>query len=151
MSEELGFDLDTLFVDQDLATSGVWVDFYGGSRLKLGSTEGKRYKSLLARLAKKNRIALDDANEESFELIQEITAEAMATEVLRDWSGINIGGQKNVPYSPAMGKLAILSSGKLRSFIDDRAGDPALFQPAPAPAAEASPVTPTSPTLTSVG
>ncbi|NCC40467.1 MAG: hypothetical protein EOM21_13625 [Gammaproteobacteria bacterium] len=148
MSEEMGFDLDTLFVDQSAATSGVWVDFFGGSRLKLGSTEGKKYKSLLARLAKKNRIALDDSNEESFELIQEITAEALATEVLRDWEGINLGGQKNVPYTPAMGKLAILSSGKLRDFITDRAGDPALFKPAPIEAAaEAAP----APTLAAVG
>jgi hypothetical protein len=149
MSEEMGFDLDTLFVDQNAAVAGVWVDFFGGSALKLGSTEGKKYKSLLARLAKKNRIALDDSNEESFELIQEITAEALATEVLKDWRGINIGGQKDVPYTPAMGKLAILSSGKLRDFVTDRAGDPALFRPAAPAEAVAQPAP--APTLTSVG
>lgn len=125
-----GFALDTLFVDQDAASEGVWVDFFGGSRLKIGSTESKLYKAHLARLAKKNRIALDDSNADSVELVSAITAEALAAEVLKDWSGINLANQENVPYSPALGKEALLKSGKLRDFVIDRAGDPSLFQKA---------------------
>lgn len=145
MSETIGFDLDSLFVDQDTASQGVWVDFYGGSRLKIGSTESPKYKSLLARLAKKNRIALDDANEESFALIQDLTCEALASEVLKGWEHINLGGQKDVPYTPAIGKQALLASAKLRDFVTDRAADPALFQakkPEPANDPVAEPAAP---------
>jgi hypothetical protein len=125
-----GFELDTLFVDQDAASEGTWVDFFGGSKLKVGSTESKQYKATLARLAKKNRIALDDSNADSVELVSAITAEALATEVLKDWKGIHLHGQQNVPYSPALGKEALLKSGKLRDFVIEKAGDPSLFQKA---------------------
>jgi hypothetical protein len=135
MSEEMGFDLDTLFVDQSAATSGVWVDFFGGSALKLGSTEGKKYKSLLARLAKKNRIALDDSNEESFELIQEITAKAMASVILLDWEGINWPDEagnliENIPYTKERGEKALAAADQLREFVSEQAGKANLFKDA---------------------
>jgi hypothetical protein len=124
----MSFNLDDLFVDEDVSKEGVWVDFYSGAKLKISSTDSNTYKSKLAKLARQNRVALDDSNPAAFEVIQAITAEALASEVLLDWSGINMDGEENVAYTPARGKSALLRSSKLRDFISEKAAETALFR-----------------------
>lgn len=124
----MSFDLDELFIDEDVAKEGVWVEFYNDSKLKLGSTESPKYKSALAKLARQNRVALDDSNPQSFSLIQSITAEALATNVLLDWKGIRMNGQDDIPYTPALGKDALLRSSKLRDFVTEKAAEAGLFR-----------------------
>lgn len=124
----MSLDIDDLFVDDDVAEEGVWVEFYKGSMLKLASMESPKYKALMAKLARKNRIQLDDANEESTFLVQRITAEALSKAVLLDWKGVHMGGEENVPYTPERGATAILRSSKVRDFVTDRANDPSLFK-----------------------
>lgn len=115
--------LDSLYIDEDLGTTGVWVDFYNGSRLKLASIENEKYKGYLARLAKKHRLQLDQNNDDSTGLIQDITAEALAKHVLLDWEGVNLGDQKDASYNPEIGKKALLMAPKLKDFVMEQAGD----------------------------
>lgn len=121
------FELDSLFVDPEVGQEGVWVDFYGGSQLKLASIESMKYKSTMAKLARQHRIQLDEANEDSTELVQKITAEALAKCVLLDWKGIQIDG-KPVPYTWQVGMDAIQKSSKFRDFVSERAADTSLFK-----------------------
>ena len=123
-----GFTLDELFADPKRETEGVWVDFYNGSKLKLASTESPVYQARLAKLAKKHQLQLDADNEESIHLVQEITAEAMSHCVLLDWKGINMHGQENIPYTPKLGKEALLKSSKFRKFVTESAGDHENFR-----------------------
>jgi hypothetical protein len=71
---------------------------------------------------------LDDSNPDSFQLIQNITAEALATEVLFDWKGIRMNNQDDIPYTPALGKEALLRSSKLRDFVTEKAAETTLFR-----------------------
>jgi hypothetical protein len=124
----MSYDLDDLFVDEDLGEEGVWEEYYGGSELKIASLENPKYKATLAALAKKNRIKLDDSNEDAADLVADITAEALAKHVLKGWKGINLQGEKNVAYSWEKGKFAIRRSSKFREFVMDKAADASLFK-----------------------
>jgi len=126
----MAFDIDTLFTDPNLEEEGVWIDFYSGSRLKIASTDSKRYQAEMADLARKHQLQLDldKDNEEFFPLIQDLTCEALAKHVLKDWEGINIDGKPNVEYTWQLGKELLLKSSKLRSFVEKAAGDYTHFK-----------------------
>ncbi len=109
-SAPVGFNFADLMVDDTLSREGVWVDFYGGSRLKIASTNSSAYKSKL----------------------QRITAEALATTVLLDWEGIhwpNADGTvtHNVAYTPKLGMEA-LRVDKFREFVLDEASRVSNFK-----------------------
>jgi hypothetical protein len=122
------YDLESLFVDPNIGEEGVWEEFYGGSSLKIASIENPKYKAHIAALAKKNRVKLDDSNEDAADLVADITAEALAKHVLKDWKGINIGTETNAPYTWERGKEVIRRSAKFREFVQDRANDTSLFK-----------------------
>ena len=127
-----GFFFGDLMVDKDLSEEGVWVEFYGGSKLKIASTSSSAYKSKLTKLARANKLILDDSNPENYEAVQRITAEALATTVLLDWEGIhwpNPDGSvtRNIPYSPKLGMQA-LKTDKFRDFVVEEAGRVANFK-----------------------
>lgn len=121
-----GFNFAELMVDEDISKEGVWVDFYGGSKLKIASTSSPVYKGKLTKLARANKLILDDSNPENFEAVQRITAEALATTVLLDWQGIhwpNPDGTVtyNIAYTPKLGMQA-LRTDKFRDFVVEEAG-----------------------------
>lgn len=131
-SAPVGFNFADLMVDDTLSKEGVWVDFYGGSRLKIASTNSSAYKSKLSKLARANKLILDDSNPQNFDAVQRITAEALATTVLLDWEGIHWPGADgsvtyNVPYTPKLGMEA-LRVDKFREFILDEAGRVSNFK-----------------------
>jgi hypothetical protein len=128
-----GFNFGELMTDETSAKDGVWVEFFRGSRLRIASTHSPSYKSKLTKLARANRLILDDSNPENYEAVQRITAEALASTVLLDWEGMhwpNPDGTVtyNVPYSPKLGIQALLSSDKFRDFVTEEAGRVANFK-----------------------
>ena len=131
----MGFNLQSLTIDESKSKQGVWVDFLGGSRLKIASTQSNSYKAMLAREYKKHRLQLDDSNPDNFRLIQEITAKALATVILLDWEGINWPDEsgnviENIPYTIARGEKALAVADQLREFVSEQAGKPGLFKEA---------------------
>lgn len=130
----MGFDIGSLTIDQSVSREGVWVDFYGGSRLKIRSTSSQQYKAEMAKLVQSHRLQLDASNPDHTRYFQEIDAEALSRVVLVDWSGIDYTdpttGQTtvNVPYTKELGKYLLLNSDKFRSFVSDKASTEALFQ-----------------------
>lgn len=123
----MAFNLDDIFVDRAKGELGVWVQCFSGSRLKLAYSEGKKYKTRLAKLARQHRLELDDSNEDSWELIQEITAQALAETVLLDWEGIVINGEEQ-KYNQELGKQVLMNYPKLREFVLEKAAEPATFR-----------------------
>ena len=122
-----GFNLGTLFTDPNLAEKGVWVDYFAGARLLLASTNSKSYKSELARLARKNKLRLDENNPAHYDAIMDITAEALSRKVLLGWENIHLPSedgtiQYNVPYNTALGKLALMKSEDFKEFVLEQAG-----------------------------
>ncbi len=121
--DKAGFDLEELFTDQKKEVDGVWVDFYGGAKLKLASMQSPVYKAALAKQAKLNKLRLDDDNDDVVELVNELTCKAMADHVLIDWKGINLPEEKDAKYTPEKGETALLRSAKFREFVAEAADD----------------------------
>jgi hypothetical protein len=127
-----GFNLGTLFIDEGVSKSGIWVDYMGGARLKVASSSSYVYKAVIAKLYKKSRLQLDDSNPNNYRLIQEITAEAMAEAVLLGWENINWPNPdgtvtENIPYTKELGKKALLGADAFREFVAEQAARPGLF------------------------
>lgn len=122
------FNLDALVMDDKISESGVWVDFYQGSKLKIASSDSRRYKSALSREAKKHRIEMDDSNPENYDIIMKVTCKVQAEHILLDWKGIDFQGKEDVQYTPEMGMLALLSSPKLRDFIGEKSNEVDIFK-----------------------
>lgn len=124
----MAFRIEDDVFDPSMSDEGVWVDFFNGSKLKIGSTENKKYKSALAKMAKSHKLQLDSSNEDSFELVNRITCECLAKHVLLDWTGVSMEGVENIAYSVATGVKALTLSSKLRDFVVEQAGTPSNFQ-----------------------
>lgn len=122
----MSFDLNELTIDPEME-KGVWAEFYGDSRLLIASADSHVYQSYLARLGKKHQLKLDDSNPKYFDLIRDITAEAMSKHILKDWEGIKINGVE-VPYDWETGKKALLTSPKLYAFVTDYAAEYRNYQ-----------------------
>lgn len=125
----MAFNLDELFVDPAVGEQGVWVPCFNGSRLKLAYSEAKKYKAALAKLARQHRLELDDTNEDSYDIIQHITATALAEHVLLDWEGILVNGQE-AAYTKELGREVLRRYPKLREFVTEKAAEPATFRDA---------------------
>ena len=131
--QAVGFNFGDLMVDEGVSKDGVWVDFYSGSQLKIASTNTPAYKSKLTKLARANKLILDDSNPDNYEAVQKITTEALATTVLLDWRGIhwpNTDGTVtyNIAYTPKLGMQALLRSDKFRDFVTEEAGRVSNFK-----------------------
>jgi hypothetical protein len=139
--QESGFNLGELMVDEGVSKKGVWVDYLGGSQLLIASTSATTYKTRLSKLARENRLTLDDSNPDNFKAIQRITCQALAETVLLGWKGIHWPDEngeikKNIPYSPALGQEALMKVDHLRNFVSEEAGKPAHFKKEVAEAAK---------------
>lgn len=141
VTQEVGFNLGDLMVDETVSQKGVWIDYLSGSKLLIASTSSSAYKAKLAKLARENRLSLDDSNPDSAKAIQRITCQALAETVLLGWKGIHWPDEsgevkKNIPYSPALGQEALMKVDHLRNFVSEEAGKPAHFKKEAAEAAK---------------
>ena len=119
-------DLEDLTLDPTRAQEGEWVDFRGGSKLLIASTDSPKYKGAMASLARRHKLDLDDENPEFADLIQDLTCEALSTTVLLSWEGINMGG-KALAYSQAVAKEVLLHAPAIRAFVEEYAGRTSNF------------------------
>lgn len=123
-----GFDLGELFTDRNLETEGVWVPYFGGSKLKIASMQSPIYKAYLAKLAKKHKLQLDDDNDDAVELVSQITAQAMAKHILLDWEGIDLPGKPDAKYTPELGEEVLLRAAKFKEFVAEAADEHTNFK-----------------------
>lgn len=124
----MAYDITQDFTDASLVTDGVWVDFFGGSRLLVASTDSPKYKAHLSRLAQKNKVRLDSTNEETVGLVQKITCESLAKHVLLGWEGIAEKDGSPVPYSKEKAFEYLMGSTKLRDFVQSESDRTSNFQ-----------------------
>lgn len=111
------FDIDNLRVDPDKASEGTWVDYRGGSKLKVAKLNNKDYQSFRTRKALECSDVLQREDEKAEEKAEEITVEALARYVLKDWSGFG-SGDKETPYSVEKA-IELLSDEQLSDFRED--------------------------------
>ena len=131
VAEKVGFYIGELFTDQNMEEDGVWINFHGNTRLRIASYDSPKYKAELTRLAKRNKLILDDVTEDdaSRKGMERIVQEATAKHILLDWEGIEVKEQGTAdPYTAQLGMLVLRNSSKFRKFVEKEADDYTNFQ-----------------------
>lgn len=113
------FNLNSLEPDAELANNGVWLDFFDGSKLKIAQADNKAYNGFITQQYKAHRRKIDLENKASDKLSEDITLEAIARFVLKDWEGITFDGE-DTPYSYKVGMEAMTKIPMLRKEVDDQ-------------------------------
>lgn len=111
------FDINNLRVDPEKANEGTWVNYRGGSRLKIAKLNNKDYQDFRARKALEFSAVLQKADEEADEKAEEITVEGLARHVLKDWEGFG-SGDEETEYSVEKA-IELLSDPQLADFRED--------------------------------
>jgi len=111
------FDINNLRVDPEKASEGTWVNYRGGSKLKIAKLNNKDYQDFRARKALEFSSVLQKADEEADEKAEEITVEGLARHVLKDWEGFG-SGDEEIKYSVEKA-IELLSDPQLADFRED--------------------------------
>ena len=115
-------DITKLKQDTDLAESGVWVDYDDASFL-ICSTDSRRYRRVVTKLAKKRNPATMRKDPEA---MHEMTVESLAEGILIDWKNVK-DGDKDLP--PTLeNKIRLCEIESIRTFLATEAQDFANFQ-----------------------
>ena len=118
-------ELNDLTLDPKRAEEGEWKEFRG-AQLLIASTDSPRYKGVMAQLARKHKLDLEDDNPKFADVIQDLTCEALAEAVLLDWKDLAISG-KPIPYAKNVAKQILLSAPAVRTFVEEVAGRASNF------------------------
>jgi len=130
MSENKSFDLSSLAPVQSMAEEGVWIEFFGDSRLKIAQAQNPKHQAFLSNQYKIHRRKIDLENKAADDLSEEITLQGMAKFLLMDWENITIDGVQNTPYSPEIGVKAMIAVPVLRKEVEEQSRRLQNFQEA---------------------
>jgi len=106
---------------------GVAVEM-GDATFVIARSGSHAYNTLISKLFKANKRALDMQNEASQTLSDNLMAEVLAKTVLKGWSGVTEKGVE-VPYS-AENALRYLRIKDFRAFVAEKANDFTLYKSA---------------------
>lgn len=107
------FDLESLVTDTELEVEGVWRDLPKGAKVKIARWNNKEFQKMMRRNFKSNRVILEQDDDISDEVSEDILIKVMAHTVLRDLTGAAINGQE-IKYTPEVGMKLL----KIKDFRD---------------------------------
>ncbi len=87
------FDIDHLKVDPGKSREGAWVDYLRGSRLKIARLSNEDAEAYRLRVAIDNADLFTAGGEKAEVLAHEVETHVLAHYVLKDWEGIERGGE----------------------------------------------------------
>lgn len=125
----MSFDLATLKTDKDSEQNGVWVDYLGGSRLKVARTNNSKYRNFLSMKYKQHRMVIDRGGRDGDALAEKISLEAFARHILLDWEDVVIN-KKSVAYTWEIGLKAMTEFGDFKADVETFGNDSELFSAA---------------------
>lgn len=98
-------DFESFFTDHSAENEGTWVKLSSTARIKVAraSDANEAYTSALRAKYKAHRFDLEQDDEISTRLQEEIMIELYADHILKDVEGMNLGGQPIV-YTPEIGR-----------------------------------------------
>jgi hypothetical protein len=119
-------ELSERIVDSNLEESGVWMDYYDGSRIKVASVRSKRFRETKERIEKpyERLIRRDILPKDKKE---ELEARTIAEGLLIDWEGFLNHGEE-LPYSKEMAYKLVKSQSWFRLDILTMAADEAAYR-----------------------
>jgi len=113
--------------NENLAETGIWVTIDEGAKIKISKLNHPKYRALVNQLRKPYRSYEVAKRELPDEVVRNITVEACAREILRDWSGITDDNGKDIPFTLEGAKEALRIDAFL-SMVLGFASDDNLFR-----------------------
>lgn len=107
------YDLESLVTDEALEVEGVWRDLPKGAKAKIARWNNKEFQKMMRRNFKSNRVILEQDDDISDQVSEEILIKVMAHTVLRDLTGAMFKGEE-VKYTPEVGMKLL----KIKDFRD---------------------------------
>ena len=117
MSES--FDIMSLKADENLAEDGVWLEFYGNSRLKIAQNQNTKHQAYINNQYKIHRRKLDMEDKNADKLAEKISTEGAARHLLKDWEGITVNGAPQ-DYSVDLAIQLMVQIPTLKKEVEDQ-------------------------------
>ncbi len=122
MSEEQSYDIGDLCTDEKAEVEGVWRDLPRGAKIKVARWQNKEFQRMMRRNFKSNRVILEQEDDVSDSVSEEILIKVMAHTVLRDITGAGFKGKLIEKYTPDIG-IELLKvkdfREKVRAYSED--------------------------------
>lgn len=122
------FEINSLRTDENLEVQGVWRvigrDSKTGveSRIKVARSGNKEFNRLLRNKVKANKAVIEQEDDLSFDVQEELAIEVYAATILMDVENISFGGKPIEKYTPALGRELLKIKdfrNKVKSFAED--------------------------------
>lgn len=106
-----------LGVDPILSEEGVWSEICAGIRVKLASSESRRYKTALRAALQKQADQRGKPGALSSRELTDALNEAMAFGLLLDWQGVTDEEDQPLPFSPEAA-MDLINDPQLHIFVE---------------------------------
>lgn len=104
--------------DSKKSEEGVWIEYQDTDiRFRIARFNNPKYREMIAKLGTPHRMKLRHSKKNDIKLMDEITLKAACHTILLDWDGVDIGEEKDVPYSPERA-IELFSRPELRHIYD---------------------------------
>lgn len=107
--------------DAELENSGRWVNLTKTARVRVARAGNEAFNTALRKAIEKEGVDLKDNSKENLDLLQSLMIDATARHILKDWEGMESGGQP-LPYTHENAVKA-LTLKDFRARIDKAADD----------------------------
>jgi len=107
-------DIESLAVNLETAENGRWFDYPGGGRFLIARFNNSRAEGMRTALTLEHWDKLQNLNEETGKLYEEIDARVMSETVLLGWEDVGSKG-KPIKYTPEVG-FKYLSDPRMRDL-----------------------------------
>ncbi len=118
---------ELLETDTDAEEDGIWVEISDGVRVKIASTDSKRYREKVVQLLKPYRKILQAGGRIPEAKQEQIAIESIVDGLLLDWKGITDRGGKTMKFNRENALKVITELKKFRELISEIAGEAETF------------------------
>lgn len=121
------FELNSLASDPKLEEEGVWRPLGSGAEALVARIGNKKYRSMIRRKLKANRVILEQEDDLAEEIGEEVMNEVYAHTILLDLKNVSIDGKPLEKYTPAIG-IRLLAMRDFRERIKAYAEDAEAYR-----------------------
>ena len=118
------FESNNYKTDANLEIKGVWVDFIGGSKIKVASSDNPHHVQRLIQESKDNHLSSGDILAADADML---AAKRLADTILLDWQDFFEVG-KPLPYTKEKAAQLLISIKPLLGAVNKAARDEALYR-----------------------
>ena len=118
---------ELLETDQVAEEKGIWIDISDGVRIKIASTESKRYREKVTQLLKPYRKILQAGGRVPDAKQEQITVDSIVDGLLLDWEGVSDREGAILEYNRENARKVVGELKRLRDIVLEVASEAEVF------------------------